>query len=197
MVTEGEAVEMYARYFAARHKITAARLARKTAQSLKVKGDVSGHKIWNEVADTIDRHQQENRRTSRSPSHYAAGKRIDSLVTLFAARRLRRLSLYPNVRTPARKIPPSQAAKRAWRPSHCSARRWREMDRRDKELLAKQMRVAVPQRQGGLIGLAIAMVFFVGIAFGGILLAQQVRDASKNLAADAIVTGSIKAPART
>jgi hypothetical protein len=70
------------------------------------------------------------------------------------------------------------------------------MDRRDKELLAKLMRVAVPQRQDGLIGLAIATVFFVGIAFSGILLAQQVRDASKNLAADAIVTGSIKAPAR-
>ena len=61
MVTKDEAVEMYARYFAARHKSGASERARKEANSFKGKGDLAGHKIWNEVADTIDRHQQYKR----------------------------------------------------------------------------------------------------------------------------------------
>jgi hypothetical protein len=69
LITEAEAVEIYARYFAARHKSTASQRARDTANSLQSKGDLNGHKVWNEVADTIDRHQQEKRRALRQPSH--------------------------------------------------------------------------------------------------------------------------------
>ena len=69
MVTAGEAVEMYARYFAARHGNAASQRARETANSFMNKGDLGGHKIWNEVADTIDRHNQDWRNTLRQPSH--------------------------------------------------------------------------------------------------------------------------------
>jgi hypothetical protein len=69
LITETEAVEIYARYFAARHSSAASQRARETASSLQSKGDLNGHKIWNEVADTIDRHQQERRRGLRPPSH--------------------------------------------------------------------------------------------------------------------------------
>jgi hypothetical protein len=62
MVTKSEAVEMYARFFGTRHGSSASKLARKTANSLEMKGDLDGHRVWNEVADTIDRHQQEWRR---------------------------------------------------------------------------------------------------------------------------------------
>jgi hypothetical protein len=62
MVTKSEAVEMYARFFGTRHGSSASNLARKTANSLETKGDLDGHKVWNEVADMIDRHQQERRR---------------------------------------------------------------------------------------------------------------------------------------
>lgn len=64
MVTEAEAVEMYARYYAARHKTTASQRARETANSLQTKGDLKGHKIWNAVADTIDHLRQGKRQQS-------------------------------------------------------------------------------------------------------------------------------------
>lgn len=65
MPTETEAVEMYARYYAGRHKTTASQRARETAYSLQNRGDLKGHKIWNAVADTID-HLRQNK---RQPSH--------------------------------------------------------------------------------------------------------------------------------
>jgi hypothetical protein len=48
------------------------------------------------------------------------------------------------------------------------------MDRRDLELLDKQMgHISPAPRNNGVLMLAIAAVFFVGIAFGGYLFADQ------------------------
>ncbi len=49
------------RMFRARHGRTASKLARKTAISLESQGDLEGHDVCNEVADTIDREQQGKR----------------------------------------------------------------------------------------------------------------------------------------
>ncbi len=59
MVTEEEAVEMFARHFAARHRAWASPRARDKAESLKGQGDLHGHKIWNAVADTVERLREE------------------------------------------------------------------------------------------------------------------------------------------
>ena len=58
MVTQDEAVEMYARMFLARHGRAACKLARETARSLEKDGDAAGCKAWTEVAEIIERHQQ-------------------------------------------------------------------------------------------------------------------------------------------
>ena len=50
-----EAVEMYARFWIAHHKQNASSLAREVATTLEHGGDRDGYKIWNEVADAIDR----------------------------------------------------------------------------------------------------------------------------------------------
>jgi hypothetical protein len=63
--TQEEVVEMYARHFEALHRSGAAALARDTAAALEAKGDSDGHKIWNEVADAIDRLSQTNRIASQ------------------------------------------------------------------------------------------------------------------------------------
>ena len=55
MPTQDEAVEMYARFLASRHGGAAGRIARKTADKLKVKGDIQGHAVWNRVADAAER----------------------------------------------------------------------------------------------------------------------------------------------
>jgi len=52
--TQDEAVEMYARYLAARHGKAAGRYARKTAERLQAKGDFSGCAIWSRVADAVE-----------------------------------------------------------------------------------------------------------------------------------------------
>jgi len=54
-LTKDDAVQMYARFWIARHGSAASRLARETAASLQVNGDHEGHVIWNQVADNIDR----------------------------------------------------------------------------------------------------------------------------------------------
>jgi hypothetical protein len=59
--TEVEAIEMYARHFEALHRSGSATLARETAMALKAKGDRDGYKIWNDVADTIERLRQKER----------------------------------------------------------------------------------------------------------------------------------------
>jgi hypothetical protein len=53
--THDEAVLIYARFLKARHGNAASKLARKTAKTLQDEGDDSGHKIWNAVADAVDR----------------------------------------------------------------------------------------------------------------------------------------------
>jgi hypothetical protein len=63
--TQDEAIEMYARHFEALHRSGSATLARQTAAAMKAKGDHGGHKIWNDVADTIDRLRQTDRIASR------------------------------------------------------------------------------------------------------------------------------------
>jgi hypothetical protein len=64
MPTKTEAVEMYARFWAARYGHTASVSAREMAISFKMKGDLEGHKVWIEVADTIERLRQEKRQTT-------------------------------------------------------------------------------------------------------------------------------------
>jgi hypothetical protein len=51
--TQDEAVEMYARFLAARHKGAAGRYARRNADKLLAHGDFQGYAIWNRVADAI------------------------------------------------------------------------------------------------------------------------------------------------
>lgn len=53
--TQDEAVEMYARFLAARHGGAAARLARKTAENFQTTGDSDGHTIWSHVANAVER----------------------------------------------------------------------------------------------------------------------------------------------
>jgi hypothetical protein len=53
--TQDEAILMFARSLKARRGIAASKLARKTAKTLQDEGDLEGHKIWNAVADAVDR----------------------------------------------------------------------------------------------------------------------------------------------
>jgi len=53
--TQDEAVLIYARFLKAHHGTGASNFARKTAKSLQDEGDLEGHKIWNAVADAVDR----------------------------------------------------------------------------------------------------------------------------------------------
>jgi hypothetical protein len=63
--TEDEAIEMFARHFEALHRSGSATLARETAKALNAKGDRDGRKIWNDVADRIDRLRHKDRIASR------------------------------------------------------------------------------------------------------------------------------------
>jgi hypothetical protein len=53
--TQDEAVLMYARFLKARHGAVASKLARKKASALQDEGDLAGYKIWDAVADAVDR----------------------------------------------------------------------------------------------------------------------------------------------
>ena len=53
--TQDEAVLIYARFLRARHGAAASKLARKKAGVLQDQGDLEGYKIWNAVADAVDR----------------------------------------------------------------------------------------------------------------------------------------------
>jgi len=56
------------------------------------------------------------------------------------------------------------------------------MDKRDQELLAKQLSsISSPQQGGGIIGLTIIAVFLVGIGVGNIL--SKSKHANTNYAA--------------
>jgi hypothetical protein len=47
------------------------------------------------------------------------------------------------------------------------------MDRRDQELLDKQMRRLTPPRNDGVIAVMLVAMFLVGVALGGVLSAHQ------------------------
>ena len=47
------------------------------------------------------------------------------------------------------------------------------MNRRDEELLAKQMRTMAPPRNDGVIALMVAAVFLVGFVLGGSFFAPR------------------------
>jgi hypothetical protein len=47
------------------------------------------------------------------------------------------------------------------------------MDRRDQELLDKQMRRLTPPRNEGVIAMMLAAMFLVGMTLGGFLSAHQ------------------------
>jgi hypothetical protein len=53
--TQDEAVLIYAHFLKSRHGVAASDLARKKASSLQDDGDREGYKIWNAVADAVDR----------------------------------------------------------------------------------------------------------------------------------------------
>jgi len=53
--TEDEAVLMYAQFLKARHGAAASKLARIKASKHQHHGDHEGHKIWNAIADAVDR----------------------------------------------------------------------------------------------------------------------------------------------
>jgi hypothetical protein len=48
-----------------------------------------------------------------------------------------------------------------------------KMDRRDRELLDKQMRRLTPPRNDGVIAVMLAAMFLVGMTLGGVLSAHQ------------------------
>jgi hypothetical protein len=48
-----------------------------------------------------------------------------------------------------------------------------KMDRRDQELLDKQMRRLTPPRNDGVIAVLLAAMFLVGMTLGGVLSAHQ------------------------
>ena len=60
-ISQDEANEMYARFLIARNGITAEKIAKEKAKALQQQGDLNGHKVWNAVADRIDRLQRANK----------------------------------------------------------------------------------------------------------------------------------------
>ena len=48
-----------------------------------------------------------------------------------------------------------------------------KMDRRDQELLDKQMRRLTPPRNDGVIAVLLAVMFLVGMTLGGVLSAHK------------------------
>jgi hypothetical protein len=47
------------------------------------------------------------------------------------------------------------------------------MERRDRELLDKQMRRLTPPRNDGVIAVMVAVMFLVGVTLGGVLFPHQ------------------------
>jgi hypothetical protein len=84
--TENEAVEMFARCLAARHRAGASRRARGKAESLKNQGDLAGHKIWNDIADAVDRIRADGPPHLRSRHTLVAGRSLHLFSALAAHR---------------------------------------------------------------------------------------------------------------
>ena len=68
---EDEIIDMFARHFEALHRSGAANKAHQAAADLKWTGDHHGHRIWKNVADTVERlrHREriERRRNFEAP----------------------------------------------------------------------------------------------------------------------------------
>jgi hypothetical protein len=54
-ITLDEAIEMYARYCSARFGAAATEKVKARARDLEKKGDLDGYRIWNRVADQIEK----------------------------------------------------------------------------------------------------------------------------------------------
>lgn len=61
-ITSDEAVVMFARYCRARFGETASQKVRAKAQALHKRGDIEGHKVWNKVADEIEKRSKQHPR---------------------------------------------------------------------------------------------------------------------------------------
>src|SRR5262249_59562812 len=87
--TQDEAVLLYAHFLKVRHGAAASKLARKKASKLQDDGDHEGHKIWNAVADAVDRPSAwpKPRLLDRGGAAYwsASGCGVDRLVRPAAA----------------------------------------------------------------------------------------------------------------
>jgi len=83
--TQDEAVELYARFLAARHGSGAERHARRTAERLQAEGDHAGHAIWSRVADAVEQSKAKEprraltwapQRLRKAQTLYFAGKSL-------------------------------------------------------------------------------------------------------------------------
>jgi hypothetical protein len=59
-VTQQDAIEMYARFCRARYGATAEETVRARALDLEKKGDLEGHRVWNEVAVEIEKQRHDS-----------------------------------------------------------------------------------------------------------------------------------------
>ena len=65
-----------------------------------------------------------------------------------------------------------------------------DMNRRDEELLAKQMCRMVPPRNDGLVALTVLTVFLIGLVLGGTVFAPNTPRLAPHEAIAAISTGA-------
>src|SRR5215831_279002 len=73
--TEDEAVQLYARFLAARHGSAAEHHARRTAERLQAEGDHAGHAIWSRVADAVEQSKSKQpRRTAYAAVSHRDGE---------------------------------------------------------------------------------------------------------------------------
>ena len=57
-ITQEDAIEMYARFCRAHYGAAASDTVRARAKDLERQGDLEGRRVWNEVAEKLDRMQQ-------------------------------------------------------------------------------------------------------------------------------------------
>jgi hypothetical protein len=62
LFTRQDAIQVYARFCRAHFRQAAKRTAHRKAQALKERGDVEGHRVWNEVAREIEKQQGQSDR---------------------------------------------------------------------------------------------------------------------------------------
>lgn len=57
-ITLDEAIVIYARYCSARFGDAAVEKVKATANSMRRKGDLEGHRVWTQVAEQIEKHRR-------------------------------------------------------------------------------------------------------------------------------------------